>query len=74
MTGSEVKTSAEAAVRLGVSVMTIQRWAADGQLKPLRTSPLIFDDALVEAKAADLADEYRAKLAHLTGEAVPANG
>jgi predicted site-specific integrase-resolvase len=69
MTGSDVKTAAEAAERLGVTHMTIQRWAKDGTLTAIRKAPLLFDAAEVERRAAVMAEAARAKAAHLAAEA-----
>ncbi len=69
MTGTDVKSAAEAAERLGVAVVTVQRWADDGQMPPIRKAPLIFDAAVVERRAAEMIIDLRAKLAHLTGDA-----
>jgi excisionase family DNA binding protein len=69
MTQTDVMTAAEAAERLGVTTMSITRWAKDGRLKKIRDAPLLFDAEEVERHAA-LLDEYRkAKAALLDSEA-----
>jgi predicted site-specific integrase-resolvase len=50
--------SAEAAEIFGVSVATVNRWAASGKLKPLRKLPgetvgWVFDARLVRRKATE---------------------
>lgn len=70
MTASVVLTAVEAAARLGISELTARRWGADGTLKAFRRDPWLFEQGEVERKAAEMVDELRAKLAHLTGEAV----
>lgn len=59
MTPTDVMTAAEAAVRLRVQHITIQRWAKekDGRppmLKKLRDKPLLFATEEVERRAAEM--------------------
>ena len=70
MTRTDLMTAAEAAERLGVTRMTIQRWAREGRLKTIRDRPpLLFDADEVEAHAAKMAEYLKAKAALLAGEA-----
>lgn len=69
MTAPEVKTVAEVAARLGVSVSTVQRWADDGRLTPIRERPALFDGAEVDKLAAELAEELKARLGRLEASA-----
>ena len=56
MTGTDVMTAAEAATRLRVQHITIQRWSkdSDGRLKPLRRRPLLFAAEEVERRATQM--------------------
>ena len=54
MARSDVMTAAEAAARLRVQHITIQRWAKDGRLKPIRKAPLLFDVTEVERRADEM--------------------
>lgn len=67
-----VKTVAETAERLGVTIVTVKRWAADGQLTAIRESPFLFAEAEVERKVAELITELEGRLAHLRRETVEA--
>jgi len=54
MTATEVLTAAEAAKRLRVQHITIQRWVKDGRLSAIRSRPLLFAAAEVERRAGEL--------------------
>jgi len=69
MTGSDVKTASEAALRLGVTSVTVKRWAKDGTMTAIRATPWLFAAAEVERRRVEMAEEAKAKLAHLAGEA-----
>jgi excisionase family DNA binding protein len=61
MTRSAVMTAAEAARRLRVQHITIQRWVKDGRLTPIRRKPLLFDEAEVERRAAQMDQGLKTK-------------
>ncbi len=61
MTQTDVMTAAEAARRLRVQHMTIQRWAKDGRLKPIRKAPLLFDATEVERRWAEMDQGLKTK-------------
>lgn len=69
MTATDVKTASEAAARLGVTVVTVKRWARSGRMQHIRKTPWLFESDEVERVAAKLLEETRAKLAHLADEA-----
>ena len=76
MSTPDVLTRAEAAERLGVTVVTVTRWVADGRLTAIRDDPWLFAASEIERLAAELAAEYTAKAAHLApaGQAEAVSG
>jgi transcriptional regulator with XRE-family HTH domain len=74
-TPPDVRTRAEAADRLGVSVVTVTRWAEDGRLPFVRRDPWMFATPDLDALAGELAEEYEAKARALrAGAPIPAEG
>ena len=70
MTRTDLMTAAEAAERLGVTRMTVQRWQREGRLRKVRPRPpLLFDAEEVELHAAKMAEYLKAKAALLDGAA-----
>lgn len=69
MTTSTLKTTTQAAERLGVTVVTIRRWTEDGRLtaaQRLDNGLYLFDDAEIERAVASRVAELRTELSRLT--------
>lgn len=71
MTGT-VKTAAETAERLGLTITTLKRWSREGRIEAHRQDPWMFEEAEVERFAGVLIAEFEERLAHLRRETVEA--
>jgi predicted site-specific integrase-resolvase len=65
MPTTEIRTVAEVAKRLGVSVRTVTRWTASGRLTAVRQSPWLYEETEVQRLADEIAAELAERIAGL---------
>ena len=65
MPTTEIRTVAEVAKRLGVSVRTVTRWTSSGRLTAVRHSPWLYEETEVQRLADEIAAELAERIAGL---------